>query len=175
MRRTLISLAALASLLALAACGPDEIAELPKPVQLTEEASGHFCNMTILDHPGPKAQAFVKGGDAPFWFTSARDAIAFAVLPESARSVAVIYVTDMATVASWEDTTSGKWIEAKSAHYVIGSRKRGGMGAAEAVPFGNAAAARAFSKTFGGEVVTYAGVPQSYVLDASQVSSLENE
>jgi copper chaperone NosL len=160
-------------LLALTACGPDEVAEVPKPVDLTLDATGHFCNMTILDHPGPKAHAFVKGSNAPFWFTSARDAIAFSMLPESAKSVAVIYVTDMATVDHWEETSKGKWIEARAAWYVIDSTKRGGMGAAEAVPFGNQKAAQEFAANFGGEVVDYDNVPRSYVLDADQTSSLQ--
>jgi len=163
----------LLGLLALTACGPDEVAKLPKPVDLTLDATGHFCNMTILDHPGPKAHAFVKGGTAPFWFTSARDALAFSMLPESAKSVAVIYVTDMATVINWTDTAGAKWIDARRAWYVIDSSKRGGMGAAEAVPFGNQVAATKFMQDFGGEVVTYSEVPRSYVLDADQTSSLD--
>ena len=163
------------SILLVSACGPEEVAELPKPVDLTLDATGHFCNMTILDHPGPKAHAFVKGGEAPFWFTSARDAIAFSMLPESAKSVSVIYVTDMATVADWSDTSKGQWINAREAWYVIESSKRGGMGAAEAVPFGNQYAAQKFVENFGGEVVIYADVPRSYVLDANQTSSLEGQ
>lgn len=169
------TLVAVVSLFGLAACGPEEVAELPKPVDLTLDATGHFCNMTILDHPGPKAHAFVKGSNVPFWFTSARDAIAFSLLPESARSVAVIYVTDMATVEGWTDTAKGQWIDARKAWYVIESSKRGGMGAAEAVPFGNELAARGFAKDFGGQVVAYADVPKSYVLDADQTSSLESQ
>jgi copper chaperone NosL len=162
-------------LLALVACGPDEVAEVPKPVDLTLDATGHFCNMTIMDHPGPKAHAFVKGGAEPFWFTSARDAIAFSLLPESANRVSVIYVTDMATVANWTDTTKGKWINARSAWYVIESSKRGGMGAAEAVPFGNEISARNFMENFGGQVVNYTDVPRKYVLDADQTSGLANQ
>ena len=164
-----------AGFLALTACSPEEVAEMPKPVELSIDATGHFCNMTILDHPGPKAQAFLKGSDTPFWFTSARDAIAFSLLPESARAVAIIYVTDMATVSNWTNTTTGKWIDARHAHYVIDSAKKGGMGAAEAVPFGNEPAARNFVRDFGGTVVSYAKVPRSYVLDADQTLSLEGQ
>ena len=162
-------------LLMVAACQPEEVAEIPKPIDLTLDATGHFCNMTILDHPGPKAQVFVKGGTAPFWFTSARDAIAFSLLPESARMVSVMYVTDMATVSDWTNTTNGKWIDARKAFYVIGSAKKGGMGATEAVPFGNQASAQDFAISHGGEVVSFGDVPRSYVLDASQTSSLESE
>jgi copper chaperone NosL len=38
------------------------------------------------------------------------------------------------------------------------------MGAAEAVPFGNRAAADAFAATNGGKVVTFAEIPSGYVL-----------
>jgi len=175
MRTSIGIVPVIVALLALTACGPDDVVELPKPVNLNQEASGYFCNMTILDHPGPKAQAFVKGSDAPFWFTSARDAIAFSILPESANAVAVMYVTDMATVESWENTAKGNWIKAEAAFYVIESSKRGGMGAAEAVPFGTMKSATGFQGEFGGKVVKYADVPRSYVLDANQVSSLEDK
>jgi len=161
------------ALVALSACSPEEVAQVPDPIILTMDATGHFCNMTILDHPGPKAQAFIKGSDVPFWFTSARDAIAFSMLPESARMVSVIYVTDMATVPEWEDTSKGKWIKAETAWYVIDSKRTGGMGAAEAVPFGDETSARKFAADFGGKVVIYKDVPRSYVLDANQTSSLE--
>ncbi len=171
----MVTVAVSAGLLVLAACAPEDVAEVPKPVNLSQEASGYFCNMTILDHPGPKAQAFVKGNNTPFWFTSARDAIAFSILPESANAVAVVYMTDMGTVESWENTATGNWIKAEAAFYVIESSKRGGMGAAEAVPFGTAEGAEGFQAEFGGKVVKYTEVPQSYVLDANQVSILEEK
>jgi nitrous oxide reductase accessory protein NosL len=28
---------------------------------MTEEAVGHFCQMELLEHPGPKAQAHLDG------------------------------------------------------------------------------------------------------------------
>ena len=47
---------------------------------------------------------------------------------------------------------------------MIESRKRGGMGTAEAVPFGNRDAADAFAAANGGRVVTFAQIPSAYVL-----------
>jgi len=47
---------------------------------------------------------------------------------------------------------------------VIESRKQGGLGAAEAVPFGNRAAADAFAAANGGKGVTFAEIPSAYVL-----------
>ncbi len=172
--RNFLTIAVLAAGLPfLAACGPDEAAEIPKPISLTQEASGYFCNMTVVDHPGPKAHAFVKGSKTPFWFTSARDAVAFAMLPESANGIAAIYVTDMGTVAVWEDAAKGEWIEARTAFYVIGSTKRGGMGAPEAVPFADQAQAKQFQVQFGGEVLSYSDIPRDYVLEADQTASVE--
>ena len=47
---------------------------------------------------------------------------------------------------------------------MIGSRKRGGMGAAEAVPFKGAEAAKAFAAKFGGRLVAFDKIPRKYIL-----------
>lgn len=47
---------------------------------------------------------------------------------------------------------------------MIESRKQGGMGAAEAVPFGNREAAEAFANDNAGRVVTFEQIPSAYVL-----------
>jgi copper chaperone NosL len=44
------------------------------------------------------------------------------------------------------------------------------MGAAEAVPFGNRAAADAFAATNGGKVVTFAEIPSGYVLGSDSAA-----
>ena len=53
---------------------------------------------------------------------------------------------------------------ARNAYFVIGSRRRGGMGADEAIPFSVAAAAQAFANANGGRVVRFAEMPKDYVL-----------
>ena len=65
---------------------------------------------------------------------------------------------------SWEDPGATNWIDARKAFFVIESRKQGGMGAAEAVPFGNREAADAFAAANGGRVVTFTEIPSAYVL-----------
>ena len=70
----------------------------------------------------------------------------------------------MARAASWENPGETNWIEARAAFFVIESRKQGGMGAAEAVPFGNCEAADAFAAANGGRVVTFTQIPAAYVL-----------
>jgi copper chaperone NosL len=148
-----------------AACDDDEAP--PPPAELTRDAIGHYDQMVVLDHEGPKAQIRLESRDEPVWFSSVRDAFAFTMLPEEPRDIAAIYVNDMGRAASWADPGPGTWIEARKAVFVIGSGKRGGMGAEEPVPFGDEAAARAFAAENGGEVVPFEEVPEDYVLGAT--------
>ncbi len=151
------------SLVSLAACNETEVAERPAPVALTLEATGHYCQMTVLDHEGPKAQIHLAGNPHPVWFTQVRDAVAFTKLPEEPKDYTAIYVNDMAKAESWA-SPGENWIEARDAFFVIGSRKAGGMGAAEAIPFGIEKAALDFAEENGGSVVRFDGIPDAYVL-----------
>jgi copper chaperone NosL len=85
-------------------------------------------------------------------------------MPDQPRDIRAIYVSDMARATSWEDPGAANWIDAHKAFFVIESRKQGGMGAAEAVPFGNREAADAFAAVNGGRVVTFTQIPGAYVL-----------
>ena len=116
---------------------------------------GVFCGMNLLEHPGPKGQIITASRIDPFWFTSVRDTVAFTLMPDQPRDIRAIYVSDMARATSWEDPGATNWIDARKAFFVIESRKQGGMGAAEAVPFGNREAADAFAAANGGRVVTF--------------------
>jgi copper chaperone NosL len=157
--------AALAALLLLPACGEEQTAEVPLPRKITREAVGYYCNMIVQDHPGPKGQIFLSDQPDPIWFSSVRDTIAFTLLPEEAKNIAAIYVNDMSR-AAWEAPEAGTWIEAESAWFVIGSERRGGMGAPEAVPFSAQSAAEAFAARHGGEVVAFADVSADAILGA---------
>jgi len=152
--------------LVLAGCGESDVAEAPKPAKLTRDATGHYCRMIVADHKGPKGQIHLAGRKSPVWFSSVRDTIAFTMLPEEPKCIAAIYVNDM-TSTPWEDPGPATWIDAKKAVYVIGSTKRGGMGAAEAVPFKAAEAAKAFAAKFGGHVVAFDKIPRKYILGAT--------
>lgn len=134
------------------------------PVEPGREAVGYYCGMIVVDHPGPKAQIFVEGRVDPYWFTSVRDAVAFTLLPEEPKRITGIYVNDAATIGNWDRPDMNTWIGAKAAWYVIGSSRRGGMGAAEAVPFKEETGAVEFAREFGGEIVAFADIPQDYVL-----------
>ena len=160
--------------LLLAACDEPQQAEKPAPQILTRDAIGHYCQMIVADHLGPKAQIFLTDRDTPVWFSSVRDAIAFTLLPEEPKNIAAVYVTDMA-VASWDSPEPDTWIDAETAHFVIDSERRGGMGALEAIPFGDAAAAENFVARHGGRVVTYGEIPSGYILNAEAEAATIHE
>jgi len=154
----------LVGLLLLGACGDEREAAAPPPAEMTAEAVGHYCNMALAEHAGPKGQIFVAGKDRPVWFSSARDTIAFTMLPDEPKDLRGIYVTDMGKAESWENPGNAAWTDARAAFYVIGSKQRGGMGQMEAVPFAERARAEAFAKENGGQVMAFADIPRDYIL-----------
>ena len=149
----------------LSGCNQDAAkSAIPPPAALTSDAMGVFCGMNLLEHPGPKGQIITAGRIDPFWFTSVRDTVAFTLMPDQPRDIRAIYVSDMGRAPSWEEPGATNWIDAHKAFFVIESRRQGGMGAAEAVPFGNHESADAFVAANGGKVVTFAQIPGPYVL-----------
>lgn len=143
-------------------CGEDETAT-PEAQNITRDAVGYFCNMIVADHLGPKGQVFLKSQADPLWFSSVRDAIAFTLLPGEPKDIAAIYVSDMAR-ANWDAPEPDTWIDASGAWYVIDSKRMGGMGAPEAVPFSDQAAAEGFALEFGGAVVAFEDIPDGFIL-----------
>jgi copper chaperone NosL len=149
----------------LAACdGEPEAAAPAAPVEVTAEATGRYCGMLLADHDGPKGQIHLAGSDEPLWFSSVRDTIAFTRLPEEPKNIAAIYVNDMGVAQNWRQPEPGTWTEARDAWFLIYSDRRGGMGAPEAVPFSDKAAAEAFRIAHGGQIVRFDDIPQDYVL-----------
>lgn len=164
MRPALPVLCGLALLLA-SGCLPDSDSAAPPPQEITREESGYYCGMIVADHPGPKGQVFVGDAAEPIWFPSVRDTIAFLMLPGEQKNVRAVYVNDMARAETWQAPEPGTWVDAESAWYVLGSRKRGGMGLAEAVPFGTRSEAEAFIDSHGGRLARLSEIPPSYVFD----------
>lgn len=152
----------------LSACKDDAV-EKPVAQRLTPEALGHYCQMEVLEHDGPKAQVHLAGFEAPVWFAQVRDAIAYMRLEEQSHPVAAIYVSDMANASSWAEPGIDNWVDAEAAFFVVGSTATGGMGAPEVVPFGDETAAQNFRNTRGGEVVRLEGIPTSAVLGEVEV------
>lgn len=145
----------------------------PTPLEVQADATGHYCGMLLADHTGPKGQIHVTSGP-PYWFSSVRDTIAFTRLPEEPRDIVAIYVNDMGRASNWDQPEPGTWIDARQAHFVIESDQVGGMGAPEAVPFSDPAAAEAFRAKHGGRVVKLDEIPDEYVLGPVQLEHQAN-
>jgi copper chaperone NosL len=166
MRKTIL-VATFAGALVLAGCNDQKTAEAPPPQEITDSAIGHYCGMNVLEHSGPKGQIILASRKDPVWFSSARDAISFTLLPEEPRDIRAIYVSDMAKAPSWDKPGANNWVDARQASFVIGSRMQGGMGGDEAVPFSDRSAAEKFAAENGGRIVAFAEVPKDYVLGAT--------
>ena len=159
-----LAAALLAAVLA-AACSPapPPLAP-PAAAEVQAEAVGHYCGMLLVDHEGPKGQIHLLSRKAPVWFSSVRDTIAFMRLPEEPHDIAAVYVNDMARAKHWDQPEPGMWVDARQAWFVVDSEMRGGMGAPEAVPFSDEAAAQTFRAAHQGRVVRLADIPDAYVL-----------
>lgn len=149
--------------LALTAC-KDDVAARPDPVPMTADSLGHFCQMNMLEHPGPKAQVHLDGLPDPLFFSQVRDALAYQRMPEQSHAIAAIYVSDMGAAPSWDNPGADNWIAAGDAVYVSGAAATGGMGAPEFVPFSDRAAAEAFAAANGGTTLSLEAIPDEAVL-----------
>lgn len=147
----------------LAACQKAETDAKPAAISMTDEALGHYCQMYLADHGGPKAQIHLAGFEQPLWFSQVSDAIAYLHDPEREAEIRAIYVTDMAAAASWSEPGRDNWIDADTAFFVTGSRQLGGMGVPEAIPFASRAAAERFVAAEGGSIVALEEIPEAYV------------
>lgn len=157
--------------LALVACdGGGEVTEAPPPAEYGGEAVGYFCGMLLAEHGGPKGQVHLVSADTPLWFSSVRDTVAFTLLKDQPKDVAAIYVNDMGQTTDWQMPEPGSWVALEEAFLVIESRRLGGMGLPEVVPFGMQSSAQAFVDEHGGRVVRLAEVPVDYVLGMPQPS-----
>lgn len=151
--------------LLLTACQED-VAQNTTPLPLTPETVGHFCQMNLLEHDGPKGQVHLEGlPGAPLFFSQVSDTIAYLRLPEQSHKVLAVWVSDMgAAGATWSAPGAANWTDARSAHFVVGAAVEGGMGAPEIVPFADPAAAAAFVARHGGTVMGLDQIPDSAVI-----------
>lgn len=156
--------ALLLTALAVLGCDDKKAASIPAPREVSDEAIGHYCGMSLPEHAGPKGQIFLASREDPVWFASVHDTVAFIMLPEEPKDIVAIYVNDMGKATSWDHPEPGTWILAKDAWYVIGSGRKGGMGGDELIPFGSEAAAQAFVGKEGGRIVRFDQIPREYVL-----------
>jgi copper chaperone NosL len=151
-------------LLAISSCRNEEAAAPPPPVTMSEEALGYYCQMLLIEHPGPKGQIHLDGLPEPIHFSQVRDAIAYLRMPEQSHAVRAVYVSDMGVAESWETPGRDNWIAAEAAYYVVGSDRVGGMGAPEFVPFSARDAAEAFARDHGGAILGLNEIADDMVL-----------
>ena len=163
---------ALIALLLLTACKETEIT--PLAVALTADSTGYFCQMNVLEHPGPKAQIHLASYPGlPLFFSQVSDAVAYLRMPEQADAVTATYVSDMGAAASWANPGASNWIAADKAVFVVGSSAKGGMDAPELVPFSDRTKAQAFADTNGGQVFTFAEIPETIIVGSPTPESAD--
>lgn len=140
--------------LALTGCGrsPDDSGPVAA-ADFDNAASCALDGMLLSEYPGPKGQMRVNGQAQPEWYCDTLELLNAMLRPEQVRQLQGAWVQDMAR-ADWE-RPRGHWIDARSAHYVLGSRRKGSMGAT-AASFADAAAAAAFVQQHGGRAVAFA-------------------
>jgi copper chaperone NosL len=164
----LIKTALAIGLLILPGCSEEKAAEVPPPVATAPDATGRYCGMLLAEHAGPKGQILLQSGGDPVWFTSVRDTFTFLALPEEPKDVAAVYVSDMGKAPSWEKPGDSNWIPADKAVYVVESDQVGGMGGAEAIPFGDETTASAFVGQHGGRIVPFDAAKEAMAQEGSQ-------
>ena len=151
-------------ILLLAACR-EEVAAPVQVVEMNAQTIGFYCQMNVLEHPGPKAQVHLDGlPGAPLFFSQVRDAIAYQRMPEQSHKILAIFVNDMGRAPSWDVPGDGNWLALDAAVFVVGSDMMGGMGVAEMVPFGDPKKAADFAALHGGKVMTLAQIPDRDVV-----------
>ncbi len=161
LRRSLM-LAALASTL-LAACGQSSAPAAVAPLEISRGTSCSLDGMLLADYPGPKAQIFYAGQEAPDFFCDTVEMFHIYLTPEQVRNVRGIFVQDMGK-ATW-DSPRDHWIDAKTAYYVNGSKREGSMGPTIA-SFALQQDAAKFAGEYGGKVYRFADItPDMVVLD----------
>jgi len=125
----------------------------PPPQTISEGMSCATCGMYPHRYPKWQTQVIFTDGTMSA-FDGSKCMFGFLLemqkyAPErKAEQVAAVWVKDFKT---------GKWLDGKTAHYVIASREMGPMGK-ELVPFADRAAAEEFQKAKGGAIETYANI-----------------
>lgn len=144
------------TLLGLGACS-DEAARQQSlvPLEIDRSTACELDGMLLADYPGPKAQVFYAGQERPVFFCDTVELFNTLLQGEQVRAVRAVYVQDMGQ-AAW-DEPQGHWIDAKTAFYVVGSKRHGSMGPTFA-SFAQKADAEKFAAEFGGRVLPYDGI-----------------
>ena len=147
---------ALATSSLLAGCG-DKAAEQQSlaPVEIDRSTRCELDGMLLADYPGPKAQIHYAGQEKPSFFCDTIELFNTLLAGEQVRAVRAVYVQDMGK-ADWNEP-KGHWIDAKTAVYVLGSKRHGSMGPTIA-SFAQEADAAKFAGEHGGKVLRFADI-----------------
>ena len=125
------------------------------PVEIDRSTSCELDGMLLADYPGPKAQIHFAGQDKPSFFCDTVELFSTLLAGEQVRAVQAVYVQDMGK-ADWNEP-KGHWIDAKTAVYVLGSKRHGSMGPTIA-SFAQEADAAKFAGEHGGKVLRFADI-----------------
>ncbi len=159
--RTIILASVVAALLT--ACGPSGTSTAIAPLEINPGTSCSLDGMLLADYPGPKAQIHYAGQAEPDFFCDTVEMFHMLLNPEQVRAVQGVFVQDMGK-ADW-DVPRGHWIDAKTAFYVVGSKRDGSMGPTIA-SFAAQNDAGKFAAEYGGKVYRFADItPDMVVLD----------
>jgi len=120
------------------------------PMEISEDISCGKCGMFPAKYPQWQTQiVFADGRMAPFDGCKCMFGFLFQMdkfdQEHTPADIAGIWVREF---------NSGEWIEAKNAHYVVGSDEMGPMGK-ELIPFADAATAESFQQERGGQIALY--------------------
>lgn len=157
----LVALAALGAVGGLTGCG-DQAAETQSlaPVEIDRATSCELDGMLLADYPGPKAQVHFAGQAQPSFFCDTVELFNTLLAGEQVRAVRAVYVQDMGAT-DW-DKPQGHWIDAKTALYVLGSKRHGSMGPTIA-SFAKEADASRFATEYGGKVLRFTDIKADMV------------
>ncbi|PVY57948.1 MULTISPECIES: nitrous oxide reductase accessory protein NosL [unclassified Simplicispira] len=157
----LAAITALGALGGLAGCGErGGSAQTLAPVEIDRSTSCELDGMLLSDYPGPKAQVHYAGQAAPSFFCDTVELFNTLLAGEQVRAIKAVYVQDMGQ-AQWEQPV-GHWIDAKTALYVLGSKRHGSMGPTIA-SFAQEADAVKFAAEYGGKVLRFADIKADMV------------
>lgn len=149
----------------LAGCGGEAPPEPPvTPAAITADAVGQYCGMNLVDHPGPKGQVHLRQQQKPIWLSSVRDTFAFLMLPDEPKNVRAAFVSDMGAASAPDRADPSRWVDARQAWYVSGSKAPAAMTGAELYPFAHETDAAAFADRYGGQVRRFADIKPEEVL-----------
>lgn len=139
-------------------CGDEQQATVAlDPVPFHEGDECHVCGMAISDFPGPKGEAVAANSVRKFCSTA--ELLGWWLQPENRHSNARLYVHDMGR-SDWNQPDDRHLIDATTAYYVVGIKRRGAMGATLA-SFADQAAAERLAQEEGGRVLRFSEIDQN--------------